>query len=245
MKGAGVSYQIEYLFRPRGRGEGDIELAGRCGPLACRARRSAAACLRHRAPDQGPASPRPAYARSRQLRSAHRHDEPRPHGRGAGRDDGTAAQRDGKSCAFLVATIANLAVVNDAYGYDIADEVIIAVGRRLRQVVRTGDAIGRYSGAKFGIILANCEDRDLEIAAERFLSVARESVIDTVRGPVWAMLSIGGLVLPKYAETPGLAMARAEEALAEARRLPTDGFIAFRPSAERVSVRGHQCPLRG
>ncbi len=149
----------------------------------------------------------------------------------------SVAQRDSKSCAFLVATISNLAVVNDAYGYDIADEVIIAVGRRLRQVVRTGDAIGRYSGAKFGIILANCEDRDLEIAAERFLTVARESVIETVRGPVWAMLSIGGLVLPKYAETSGLAMARAEEALAEARRLPTDGFIAYRPSAERVSVR--------
>ena len=62
-----------------------------------------------------------------------------------------------RSCAFLIAAINNLAVVNDAYGFEIADEVIIAVGRRLRQVVRTGDAIGRYSGSKFGIILNNCE----------------------------------------------------------------------------------------
>jgi diguanylate cyclase (GGDEF)-like protein len=236
-EGAGVSYQIEYLFRPRGRADEAsswLEDAGRW----------------HAGTDG-----RPLHAAGvvRQIRGRHHSD---PHVRMVGNGDpltgmmnrsrmagalGEAmdtALRDGTSCAFLVATISNLAVVNDAYGYDIADEVIIAVGRRLRQVVRTGDAIGRYSGAKFGLILANCDDRDLEIASERFLSVARESVIDTDRGPVWAMLSIGGLVLPKYADAPGLAMARAEEALAAARRLPTDGFVAFRPSAERVSVRG-------
>ena len=236
-EGAGVSYQIEYLFRPRGRAEETsswLEDAGRW----------------HAGPDGRPLH---AFGIVRQIKGRHHRD---PHVRVLGNCDPLTgmmnrsrmaealgetmdtAERDGTSCAFLVATIANLAVVNDAYGYDIADEVIIAVGRRLRQVVRTGDAIGRYSGAKFGLILANCEDRDLEIAAERFLSVARESVIDTDRGPVWAMLSIGGLVLPKYADAPSLAMARAEEALAEARRLPTDGFVAFRPSAERVSVRG-------
>jgi EAL domain-containing protein (putative c-di-GMP-specific phosphodiesterase class I) len=52
------------------------------------------------------------------------------------------------------------------------------------------------------------------------------------------MLSIGGVVAPEHADTPDLAMSRAEEALADARRLPTDGFVAFRLSADRVSVRG-------
>ena len=101
------------------------------------------------------------------------------------------AERTGGSCAFVVAGINNLAVVNDAYGFEVADEVIIAVGRRLRLVVRAGDALARYSGSKFGIILNNCSEEELQIAAERFLSVARESVIETERGPVWSMLSIG------------------------------------------------------
>ena len=148
-----------------------------------------------------------------------------------------ASRREERSCAFLIATIANLSMVNDAYGFDIADEVIIALGRRLRQVVRTGDAIGRYSGAKFGIILSNCNESELKAAAERFLSIARESVIETDVGPVWAMLSICGLVLPKFAGTANLAMARAEEALAEAKRMPSDGFVSYRPSPERISVR--------
>ncbi len=147
----------------------------------------------------------------------------------------TVAAREGTSCAFVIAAINNLSVVNEAYGFEVADEVIIKCGRRLRQVVRTGDAIARYSGSKFGLILNNCGEEDLEIAAERFLSVARESVIETERGPVWALLSIGALVLPQNAADANTAMARAEEALTEARRLPSDGYVIYKPSAQRAS----------
>ncbi len=134
----------------------------------------------------------------------------------------SVAAREGTVCAFLIAAINNLSVVNEAYGFEVADEVVVNMARRLRQVVRTGDAIGRYSGSKFGLILNSCGEEDLAIAAERFLSVARESVIETERGPVWALLSIGALILPTHAEDPNTAMARAEEALAEARRRPSD-----------------------
>ncbi len=149
-----------------------------------------------------------------------------------------AASETGATCAYLIASVSNLPVVNDAYGFDIADEVIMAVARRLREVVRNGDLIGRYSGSKFGIILTRCTEAELQVAAERFLSVARDSVIETERGPVWAMLSIGGLVLPTHAEDANAAMAKAEEALTEAKRQPSDAFIAYRPSPERLSVRG-------
>ncbi|MFN4141133.1 EAL domain-containing protein [Aestuariivirga sp.] len=92
-------------------------------------------------------------------------------------------------------------------------------------------------GSKFGIILNRCSEEDLAVAAERFLSVARDSVIETARGPVWALLSMGALVLPAQAEDPNLAVARAEEALAEARKLPSDGIVIYRPSPERSAAR--------
>ena len=149
----------------------------------------------------------------------------------------TVAEREGTTCAFVIAAINNLSVVNEAYGFEVADEVIINMGRRLRQVVRTGDAIARYSGSKFGLILNTCGEEDLHTAAERFLSVARESVIETERGPVWALLSIGALILPKHAADANTAMARAEEALTEARRQPSDGYVVYRPSQQRTSER--------
>ena len=147
------------------------------------------------------------------------------------------ARDKGKTCGFLIAIINNLAVVNDAYGFDIADEVIVSVGHRLGRVVRQDDHIARYSGAKFAILLTECSEEELELAAERFLRVARDSVIETEMGPVWAMLSIGGIFLPRHADNANAAMACAEEALAEAKRQPSDSFVSFEPSAERISVR--------
>jgi len=145
--------------------------------------------------------------------------------------------REQSNCAFLIAAVNNLSVVNEAYGFEVADEVIIALGRRLREAVRTGDAIARYSGSKFGIILNGCSDNELQIALDRFVNVARESVIETEHGPVWAMLSIGAVVVPKHAPDANVAMARAEEALTEAKRLPSDGSIIYHPSTQRTALR--------
>jgi diguanylate cyclase (GGDEF)-like protein len=147
------------------------------------------------------------------------------------------ATREQTSCAFLIAAVNNLSVVNEAYGFEVADDVIVALSRRMRHVVRTGDAIARYSGSKFGIILNNCDESDLAVAVDRFINIARESVIETDRGPVWAMLSIGAVSVPSRASDANLAMARAEEALTEARRLPSDGAVIYRPSAQRTAER--------
>lgn len=234
--GHGVPFQIEYKFRPEGRlGRAQIWLE-----------------------DQGSwyggkdGRPVEAYGTLRRIDARHQHDQhlsflgncdPLTGMMNRGRmaealgEAMSVAQRDGTSCAFLVAAINNLSVVNEAYGFEVADEVVINMARRLRQVVRAGDAIGRYSGSKFGLILNNCGEEDLAVAAERFLSVARESVIETERGPVWALLSIGALILPAHAEDPNTAMARAEESLAEARRRPSDGYVVYRPSPERSSER--------
>jgi diguanylate cyclase (GGDEF)-like protein len=68
----------------------------------------------------------------------------------------------GTNCAFVLAAINNLSVVNEAYGFEMADQVIINMGRAgSASVVRTGDAIARYSGSKFGLILNNCSEEDL------------------------------------------------------------------------------------
>ena len=148
-----------------------------------------------------------------------------------------AAEREGSSCAFLVAAINNLSVVNEAYGFEVADEVIVTMGRRLQRVVRSGDAVARYSGSKFGIVLSHCSPEELPTAAERFLSVARESVIETGHGPVWGLLSIGAVMLPRHAKDPATAIARAEEALSEARKRPADDVVIYKPSEQLQSQR--------
>ena len=148
-----------------------------------------------------------------------------------------ASEMRNTSCAFMIASVDNISVIADAYGYDIAEEVITRVGKRLKRVARAGDAVARYSESKFGLILHDCREEDLEIAAERFLSVANEHVIETTGGPVWAMLSVGAAILPLHAHEHNAAIACAEEALAEAMRMPMSASVIYKPAPDRISQR--------
>ncbi len=149
----------------------------------------------------------------------------------------TVAKKTNGECAFVIAAVNNLPTVNEAYGFDVADEVIVAVGRRLRQVMRVGDGIARYSGGKFGVILNDCGEHELQIALERYMSVVRDSVIETEHGPVWAMLSIGAICLPDHAPDANSATSHAEEALNEAYKLPSEGYVVYKPSERRSAER--------
>jgi diguanylate cyclase (GGDEF)-like protein len=139
------------------------------------------------------------------------------------------------TCALLIAKIGNLTVVNEAYGFEVAEEVVAETGRRLSAVSRAGDVIARYSGSKFALVLHRCGEEDLASAAERFLEAMRESVVMTEAGPVWALLSIGAVVLPRHGTRAATAIARAEEALTQARKQPFDGFTIYRHALERHS----------
>lgn len=147
------------------------------------------------------------------------------------------AKNNETTCAFAIAAIRNLEVVNEAYGFEVADEVIAALAERLRAVMRTGDGIARYSGGKFGFILNNCSAADLPVALERFLNVSRDSVIETSHGPVWALLSVGAVLLPEHAASAAAARALAEEALSVAIRLPSDSYVIHQPSELNSSSR--------
>ncbi len=149
----------------------------------------------------------------------------------------TVATTDRQPCAFAILAVNNLDIMNEAYGFEVADEVIVSLGNRLRNVMRMGDGIARYSGSKFGIILNGCKPDELNATLERFMRAVRDSVIETKMGPVWALLSIGAVSLPAMAEDASTALARAEDALSDAFRLPGDGYVVFATSEQRQASR--------
>ncbi len=154
-------------------------------------------------------------------------------------------ERTGSSYSFILAAIDNLDVINDAYGFDVADQAIASVSQRLQRNLRSGDTIGRYAGNKFAIILSNCSEAALNVASERFLQSVRQTVIETDNGPVWSTISIGAVMLPTHARQVFEAMGHAEDALAEAKNRPTDCFVIFKPSKRRVSMRERNVSCAG
>ncbi|MDX5362166.1 MAG: bifunctional diguanylate cyclase/phosphodiesterase [Alphaproteobacteria bacterium] len=140
-------------------------------------------------------------------------------------------------CAFFIIAIDNLTRVNEAYGFDVADEMIVSICRRLESVLRAGDVLGRVGSAKFGVILPDCEGPDMGRAAERLLAVVRDEVFETRAGPVSATVSIGGVSLPGFARTTHDAISFAEEALDQAKHAGRDTFVPYQANFQVQSGR--------
>ncbi|MGY4367148.1 diguanylate cyclase (GGDEF)-like protein [Bradyrhizobium sp. LB1.3] len=141
------------------------------------------------------------------------------------------------TAAFMLVGIDHLARVNDAFGFDVADAVILDVAKRIRARLRGGDVLGRFSGNKFGLILKNCTVDDMNVAAERFLAGIRDEVVPTKSGPVSVTASIGAVSVPRYARNTDEAVNRAHETLDAAKQRRVGSFATWRPDAARDAQR--------
>jgi diguanylate cyclase (GGDEF)-like protein len=141
------------------------------------------------------------------------------------------------SCGFLLVAIDDLARINEAYGFDAADEVIAAVAKRIRGRMRGGDSLGRFSGNKFGVVLNNCTPEDMAAAADRLLAEVRDEVVRTSTSLVAVTATIGGVTAPRHARSVHEILARAQESLDAAKAVRRGSFSAYRPSIDRDETR--------
>jgi diguanylate cyclase (GGDEF)-like protein len=147
----------------------------------------------------------------------------------------SAASREPAS--YFVAAIDDLAVINETYGFDVADEVIVAVGRRLADAVGANGVVGRTAGNKFGLILNRCTAENMAEQAEFLRETVRSRVVPTRGGAVSVTVSVGAVALPQDGRNSQEAMARAEEALDRAKAHGRDNYAAYSHSPQRESLR--------
>lgn len=150
------------------------------------------------------------------------------------------AKDEHRHCAFLVASIDRLAMVNDSFGFGAGEEVIVGVGERMARSLRGSDVIGRTAGNKFGVILRNCQQAEIAVVAARLKRAVRESAVETAFGEVSATCSVGAVWLPHAAGSSQDAMLRAEKALDQARAKGRDGFAIFEDAPQRETARLRQ-----
>jgi len=141
------------------------------------------------------------------------------------------------SCGFLLVSIDHLGHLNEAYGFDAAEEVIAQVAKRIRALLRGKDHLGRFSGNKFGVVLTSCTAEEMTVAAERLLAGVRDETIATAAGPVAATVTIGGATAPRHARSVPEIFSRALDALHAARARRHGSFVAYRPNVERDALR--------
>jgi diguanylate cyclase (GGDEF)-like protein len=79
-------------------------------------------------------------------------------------------QTDGEDLAILFLDLDRFKPVNDLYGHQVGDELLVAVGKRLNALLRQRDFMARIGGDEFVIIGAGIGDQKAaEIFAERIV----------------------------------------------------------------------------
>jgi len=126
-------------------------------------------------------------------------------------------RKDKRHLALVIFGIEDLAHHNKAYGYNVGDELIAAIARRIRSHVRKHDVIGRYAGNKLALLLATTIPDDLERTVSRIAQVVRDRPIDTSAGAISASVKAGTVAAPRDVNDVAEILTAAEEALADAK----------------------------
>jgi diguanylate cyclase (GGDEF)-like protein len=66
------------------------------------------------------------------------------------------ARREGRPLSVVMVDLDHFKKVNDTYGHPVGDGVLLEAARRLVSGTRTYDAIGRYGGEEFLVLLPGC-----------------------------------------------------------------------------------------
>lgn len=84
---------------------------------------------------------------------------------------------DGTSVAVLFLDLDRFKLINDSLGHEVGDQLLIAVGHRLKRAVRPGDIVARFGGDEMIVLLEGVSELDETI------SVA-DRIIDGIRDPL-------------------------------------------------------------
>ena len=84
------------------------------------------------------------------------------------------ATRKETSVAVIMVDLDKFKPVNDTYGHLAGDSVLREAARRMRSAVRAYDAVGRFGGDEFLIVLSECDESSALRLAERLNIVLSE-----------------------------------------------------------------------
>jgi len=130
--------------------------------------------------------------------------------------------------------------VNDRFGHEMGDRVLVAVAAVLKTALRPGDVVGRYGGEEFVGIVAGAGPESARLVAER-LRRAIELMVPPKAGPAKLTISIGTTVFdPRQSEERSEELLhRADMALYAAKRSGRNRVVLVAPGQSLPDVVEH------
>jgi len=146
------------------------------------------------------------------------------------------AARAGEEVSVVLADLDRFKAINDSRGHAAGDAALLEAARRMRGAVRAYDAIGRYGGEEFLVVLSHCGTGAAAAIAETIRHRLAERPVQLPGGGELAMTASLGVAT---AEPAAVAGARADPAAAAAALVHAADEALYRAKAagrDRVEV---------
>jgi diguanylate cyclase (GGDEF)-like protein/PAS domain S-box-containing protein len=142
-------------------------------------------------------------------------------------------QRRNQSLAVACMDLDGFKAVNDTYGHDVGDRLLVALSKRMKVALREGDTLARIGGDEFIAIMVDLENiKDSEPVLKRLLKAAAEpvSVGDAV---LQVSASIGVTLYPQDSVDADLLIRHADGAMHVAKHAGKNRYYLFDTTLDR------------
>lgn len=146
------------------------------------------------------------------------------------------AKRDHKRLALLFIDLDKFKPVNDEYGHEAGDKLLLAVAQRLLVCVRESDTVARVGGDEFVVLLPVVEVTQDALGVAEKIHDALIAPFTLPAGQAVSISSSAGIAIyPEHGSDEAELTSRADSAMYQAKAAGRDRFVVFGAEAENPS----------
>ena len=134
--------------------------------------------------------------------------------------------------ALMLVDLDRFKPINDTWGHDAGDRVLVAVANRLMRNLRKHDVVVRWGGDEFVVLLSSCRDEEAiaQVAGKLLQQIARP--IDLGNGHSDSVgASIGIAVYPQHGQQLGDLVGRADRAMYQVKEQGRNNYRFYESSS--------------
>ena len=146
-------------------------------------------------------------------------------------------KRHEEALALFFLDIDHFKQINDNFGHDVGDEMLIAVTERMKKCLRTSDMIARIGGDEFAVLMPHVNSiSDTTHVAEKMVRVMEEPL---ALGSEWVTVSfsIGIVTYPEAGESTEELLKAADTAMYHAKEQGRNNFQFFKLEMQQKAMR--------
>ena len=132
------------------------------------------------------------------------------------------------SYGLIMVDVDHFKRINDRYGHPVGDAVLKRLAAVMEQGIRTGDAVGRFGGEEFMVVLPEASEDETKRVAERLRTAAAAQDFSDIAPELHCTVSLG-VGSFEHAVSFEQAYAAVDERLARAKRLGRNRVVGKEP----------------